>query len=172
MVTVAPSVDTIKEIHRTFIEQYGVDGYMYKGMVEGCLERAMTYVYGFKPFPKLFLRAAALLYSIIVFHPFVDGNKRTAFETTKIFLRVNGYELIAPKDGVDFTKGIADFKITEIEEIAEWLKKHSKRNLGHMIIGFLLKFLLLSFSKATKEEMRTMPKQALLLLRAFKLYSE
>lgn len=55
---------------------------MCEGMIEGCLERAMTYVYGFRPFPRLFLRAAALLYSFIVFHPFVDGNKRTAFQTT------------------------------------------------------------------------------------------
>ncbi|MFQ6095182.1 MAG: Fic family protein [Candidatus Bathyarchaeia archaeon] len=82
MVTLAPSAETIKQIHAFFIRQYGVGGYMCEGMIEGCLERAMTYVYVFRPFPRLFLRAAALLYSFIVFHPFVDGNKRTAFQTT------------------------------------------------------------------------------------------
>lgn len=124
MVLLGPSAFAVKEIHATFIRQYGVAGYMCEGMVEGCLERAMTYIYKYQPFPKLFIKASAILHSIITFHPFVDGNKRTAFETTKIFLRLNGYELIAPKDGVDFAKAIADGKITKVEEIAGWLKRY------------------------------------------------
>jgi len=112
MVILVPSVPTIKKIHDVFIRQYGVKGYMCEGMVEGCIERAMTYVYKFQPFPKLFVKAGAILYSIIIFHPFIDGNKRTAFQTTKLFLRFNGYELIVPQDeGVTFTKAIADGKI-------------------------------------------------------------
>lgn len=84
----------------------------------------MTYVYEYQPFPRLFMKAAALLYSIIVFHPFVDANKRTAFESTKILLRLNGYDLsVAPSEGVEFTKAIADLRITEIDKIAKWLKK-------------------------------------------------
>ena len=111
MVTLAPSILAVKEIHLTFIRQYGVDGYMCEGMVSGCLERAMTYIYDFKPFPKLFMKAAAVLYSFITFHPFVDGNKRTAFETTKMFLRLNGYELIvSANDGVAFTRALEDRK--------------------------------------------------------------
>jgi death-on-curing protein len=173
MVLIVPSTDAVKAIHDTFIKQYGIPGYMYEGMVEGSLERAMTYIYDFKPFPKLFLRAAAILHSIIVFHPFVDGNKRTAFETTKIFLLVNGYELIvAPKDGVDFTKAIAELKITKIEEIAEWLEAHSKRKFLYTINVFLLKILLLIYSTSTNKERRTMPKQALLLTQFFRLHPE
>lgn len=141
-------------------------------MVEGCLERAMTYVYKYKPFPKLFLKAGAILYSLITFHPFVDGNKRTAFETTKLFLRLNGYELIAPKDGVDFTKAIADEQITKVEEIAAWLKRNSKRKLGYILSSFFVKFTLLSFSKATKEELKTAPRQVLLLLQAIRLFPD
>ena len=112
MVVLAPSPDAIKEIHNTFVRRYGVAGYMCEGMVEGCLERATTYVYKFQPFPKLFLKAAALLYSIIIFHPFVDANKRTAFESTKILLRLNGYQLtVTSAEGVNFTKSIAESKI-------------------------------------------------------------
>ena len=172
MVLLTPSAVTIKQIHDTFIAHYGVGGFMSEGMVEGCLERAMTYIYRFQPFPKLFLKAAAMLYSFIIFHPFVDGNKRTAFETTKIFLRLNGYELIAPQDGVDFTRAIANYKITKVEEIAAWLKRYSKRRLGYMINGFLLKFILLSYSTVSKEQLRTMPRQTFLLLQALKLYPD
>jgi death-on-curing protein len=118
MVLLAPSPGAIKEIHNTFVRRYGVAGYMCEGMVEGCLERATTYVYKFQPFPKLFLKAAALLYSIIIFHPFVDANKRTAFESTKILLRLNGYQLtVTPSEGVNFTKSIAESKITELSTL-------------------------------------------------------
>jgi death-on-curing protein len=172
MVLLGPSPLAIKEIHATFIRQYGVEGYMCEGMVEGCLERAMTYIYKYQPFPKLFMKAGVILYSIIMFHPFVDGNKRTAFETTKIFLRLNGYEVIAPKDGVDFTKAIADGKITEVSEIARWLKNYSKRKLGYVLNSYLLKFVLLLYSKSSKEEIQTLPKQTLLLLQAIKLYPD
>ena len=113
MVTLTPSPIAIKEIHDTFVQRYGVAGSMCEGMVEGCLERAMTFVYDFQPFPKLFLKAAALLYSVIVFHPFVDANKRTAFESTRILLRMNGYRLIVvASEGAAFTKSIAELKIT------------------------------------------------------------
>jgi death-on-curing protein len=172
MVLLVPSVLTIKTIHDTFIKQYGIGGYMSEGMVEGCLERAMTYIYDFQPFPRLFMKASAILYSYITFHPFVDGNKRTAFQTTKLFLRLNGRELLAPKDGVDFTRAIAEHKITNIEEIAGWLKKHSKRKLSYMIDTFLLKFLLISYSQVSKERLQTIPKQGFLLLQAVTLYPD
>jgi death on curing protein len=38
-------------------------------------------------------KAAFLLYNIIVVHPFVNGNKRTAYELVKLFLRLNGYQI-------------------------------------------------------------------------------
>jgi len=172
MVLLAPSVLTIKAIHDTFIKQYGVHGYMSEGMVEGCLERAMTYVYDFQPFPRLFMKASAILYSYIVFHPFVDGNKRTAFQTTRLFLRLNGYELIAPKDCVDFTRAIAEHRITDIGEIAGWLRKHSKRKLGYLLDSFLLKFILISYSQVSKEKLPTIPQQVFLLLQTMKLYPD
>jgi death-on-curing protein len=172
MVLLGPSALAIKEIHATFMRQYGVEGYMCEGMVEGCLERAKTYIYKFEPFPKLFMKAGAILYSIITFHPFVDGNKRTAFETTKVFLRLNGYELIAPKDGVDFTKAIADGKTVEIMKIAEWLEKYSKRKLSYMFNSYLLKFILSHSSKYSKEQLQRLSKETLLLLQAIELYPD
>jgi len=173
MVLLTPSPDAIKEIHAAFIRQYGIAGYMSEGMVEGCLERAMTYVYDFKPFPKLFLKAAAILYSFIMFHPFVDGNKRTAFQTTRIFLRLNGYEFsVEPDEGVRFTRAIADQKVTEIQEIVRWLRKHSRRKIRYMIAGFFTKFVLTSLSGTPKEELKELPKTSRLLVQAIRLYPD
>jgi death-on-curing protein len=146
---------------------------MCEGMVEGCLERATTFVYEFQPFPKLFLKAAALLYSIIVFHPFVDANKRTAFESTKILLRLNGYQLtVTPSEGVNFTKSIAELKTVEVVDIARWLRQHSKRDLAYTLQSFFLKFIILSYSRTSKEQRATLPKQTLVLLRATCLYPD
>ena len=40
-------------------------------------------------------KSAYLLYRLISQHPFVNGNKRTAFELVKLFLRLNGFEIRA-----------------------------------------------------------------------------
>jgi death-on-curing protein len=171
MVLLAPTAFAVSGIHDNLIKRYGTQGYMCEGMVEGCLERAMTYVYKFQPFPKLFLKAGALLYSIITFHPFVDGNKRTAFESTRILLRLNGYELtVTTSEGVKFTKAIAESQIVNISEIAKWLKQHSKRNLGYTLQSFLLKFILSAYSTMPKEETNRLPNQTLVLLQTVKLY--
>lgn len=173
MVLLAPSPDAIKEIHDTFVKRYGVAGYMCEGMVEGCLERATTFVYEFQPFPRLFLKAAALLHSIIVFHPFVDANKRTAFESTKILLRLNGYQLtVTPEEGVYFTKSIAESKVVEVVDIARWLKQHSKREVAYTIESFLLRLVILSYAKMPKERQARLPKETLVLLKATRVYPD
>jgi death-on-curing protein len=173
MVLLAPSPLAIKEIHDAFVRRYGVAGYMCEGMVEGCLERAMTYVYEYRPFPRLFMKDAALLYSIIVFHPFVDANKRTAFESAKILLRLNGYKLsVEPSEGVEFTKAIAELRIGNINEIAKWLRDHSKRDLGYILQSFILKFVMLSYSKSPEKQLAALPRQALILLLATRVYPD
>lgn len=174
MVILAPTASAIKEVHDTFIKQYGCSGYMCEGMVEGCLERAMTYVYDFKPFPKLFLKAGAIMYSFISFHPFVDANKRTAFETTRLFLRLNGYELRANADeGFAFTKAIADFKITDVNEIAQWIKQHSRRNLSNAITCYMLKFVLNQYNKQLKlQPSSKIPNSMFVIANAVEIYPE
>jgi len=110
---IVPPAGLLKAIHRAFIEIEGEPGYLSEGMIEGCIQRAITYVYGFEPFPTIIMKAAALMYCIIVFHPFVDGNKRTAILATSFFLLFNGYEFTIPNDSVEFTIAIAEFKKSE-----------------------------------------------------------
>jgi death-on-curing protein len=68
--------------------------------------------------------AAAYGWGIARNHPFVDGNKRTAFVATELFLDLNGFELIADDAScVMVMLRVAAGEITEAE-FAQWLRAH------------------------------------------------
>jgi death-on-curing protein len=67
-------------------------------------------------------QAAAMLRSIALNHPFVDGNKRTAFMAAYVFLQVNGQDFTAPEaEVVDFMLKVAAGK-RSLEEITAWIR--------------------------------------------------
>ena len=76
-------------MHSLLIRQFGgSDGVRDFGLLEAALFRPQTGYYS-----DIIEEAAALLESLAVNHPFVDGNKRVAFAVTDVFLRINGYEI-------------------------------------------------------------------------------
>jgi death on curing protein len=78
-------------IHADQIERYGGSaGMRDQGLLEGALFRPQTGDYS-----SLIEEAAALWESLSQNHPFVDGNKRTAFAITYTFLAINGARLTA-----------------------------------------------------------------------------
>lgn len=77
--------------HKVLIERYGgATGIRDAGALESALQRPQTGYYD-----SILHEAAALLESLVQNHPFVDGNKRVAFAVTDVFLRINGYEIVA-----------------------------------------------------------------------------
>jgi death on curing protein len=70
--------------------------------------------------------AAAYASGIVRNHPFVDGNKRTAFLTAYVFLGLNGLELVA--DEADAATAMLSLASGDIKEdaFAEWLRKHAR----------------------------------------------
>jgi len=134
---IAPSESLLELIHNIVIMIEGVHGHMNKGMVKGSIDYAMTYVYGFEPFSEIIAKAAAMMWAIIVFHPFVDGNKRTALLGTYHFLWFNGYKFNIPNNSVEFTTEIAEFK-KNIQEIKVWINKNSRRNLKAIWSNFII----------------------------------
>lgn len=107
----------------------GEKGIKSEGLLESCLLRPFTYVYGHEAFPTLFMKAGALLHSIAgPFHPFIDGNKRTALVTTGLFLYVNGYTFSPPNNVVDFMLSIAKSKNDNIRKISKWIEKGCTKN--------------------------------------------
>jgi death-on-curing protein len=69
-------------------------------------------------------KAAALLESLVLYHPFVDGNKRTALVATGIFLENNGHTLVfRPAAADNFLRRLAARSLP-FTEVARWVEAH------------------------------------------------
>lgn len=78
-------------------------------------------------YADLFDKAAALTHSLLLNHPFLDGNKRTALAVCERFLYINGFGVFATQRGkVNFTMDIESKKL-DLAQIALWLKGHCKK---------------------------------------------
>ncbi len=69
--------------------------------------------------------AASYAYGIARNHPFVDGNKRTALVAARLFLRVNGHNLVASReDKYRMFLSLAEGSLPEAQ-LAEWIRIHT-----------------------------------------------
>ena len=83
------TVADVLGMHTVLMQRYGgALGVRDPGALETALFRPQTGYY-----EDLVAEAAALLESLAINHPFVDGNKRIAFAATDVFLRINGWRL-------------------------------------------------------------------------------
>ena len=116
-------VDDILAIHADQIERYGGgDGIRDPGLLEAALFRPQTGYY-----PTLIDEAAALWESLSQSHPFVDGNKRTAFAATYVFLAINGLDIIATDDEAqDFVLGLYATSSITFDNLRAWLSENTK----------------------------------------------
>lgn len=77
-----------------------------------------------------YIKAATLLRSLVENYPFIDGNKRTAFVCTYIFLKSEGIKLtVEKKEAVKFMISVTKKKLS-VEEIASWIKKFSDQKIS------------------------------------------
>ena len=116
-------VDDILAIHADQIERYGGgEGIRDPGLLEAALFRLQTGYY-----PTLIDEAAALWESLSQNHPFVDGNKRTAFAATYVFLAINGLDITATDDEAqDFVLGLYETSSITFENLRVWLDENTK----------------------------------------------
>ena len=83
------TVADVLGLHAILVQRYGgAPGMRDAGALEAALFRPQTGYYA-----DIVAEAAALLESIAVNHPFVDGNKRVAFAAVDVFLRINGWRM-------------------------------------------------------------------------------
>jgi death on curing protein len=97
----------------------GADGIRDLGLLESALARPVNkFAYGETNLAAL---AAAYAFGIARNHPFVDGNKRTAFASIIVFVGLNGIDFDAsPADATAIILGLAADEISE-EGIARWI---------------------------------------------------
>ncbi|MEW6499353.1 MAG: type II toxin-antitoxin system death-on-curing family toxin, partial [Cyanobacteriota bacterium] len=86
--------EMVLAIHARQLDKFGgTSGLRDAGLLDSALAQPQATFSGELLHPTIAEQAAAYLYHLAMNHPFVDGNKRTAFAVTDTFLRVNGYSL-------------------------------------------------------------------------------
>jgi len=92
--------DAILALHDEVISRTGGShGFLNEHLLDAALQRPLTAFGGVELFPTLYLKAAALAHSIATTHPFVDGNKRTAYLAAADWLDEEGMRIAA--DGAE-----------------------------------------------------------------------
>ncbi len=119
----------VLSIYFEIIAKFGKEkGVVDEGNLESMLYRVEDYSAKTKE-ETIFWKATILLERIVLGHPFVDGNKRTAFQVTKTFLKLNCYELEAPEgETIEFLILVAK-GLKNRYSIKSWLEAHSKKAL-------------------------------------------
>ncbi|MFF7181752.1 type II toxin-antitoxin system death-on-curing family toxin [Streptomyces sp. NPDC008121] len=93
------------------------------GLLESAVHRPSAAMFGEEAYPDLVGKAAALLQSLAVNHPFVDGNKRTAWLSCVTFLAMNGIQLRPDIDAAErLVIAVAVGESDEIEAIGHALR--------------------------------------------------
>jgi death-on-curing protein len=105
-------------IHADQIARYGgTHGIRDPGLLEAALFRPQTGYYA-----NLIEEAAALWESLAQNHPFLDGNKRTAFAATYTFLAINGTRITADADTIfAFINGLHESGTFDFPHLTAWL---------------------------------------------------
>ena len=108
-------------MHADQIDRYGGSlGVRDYGLLDAALYRPQTGYYD-----DLIEEAAALWESLAQNHPFLDGNKRTAFAATYTFLAINGARLTADAlETYDFVVALYEAKQFSFDRLVPWLRSH------------------------------------------------
>lgn len=114
------SVDEVLAIHEAVITRFGGSpGVRDPGLLESALYRPRTGYYR-----DLAEMAAALFESLLMNHPFVDGNKRVAFFATDVFLRLNGWRLdVDGREAYEFLMGLLESGSCDFEHLLPWIRQ-------------------------------------------------
>lgn len=106
---------------RLIAETGGMPGVRDIGLLVSAAARPQATFDGADLYPTLYLKAAALMDSLINNHPFIDGNKRVGITAAGLFLRLNGRRLVVSNAELEaFTLRVAQ-GLSSVEVIAAWL---------------------------------------------------
>ena len=113
------SVDEVLAIHQGLISRFGgLSGVRDLGLLESALHRPRTGYYR-----DLTEMATALFESLLMNHPFVDGNKRVAFFSTDVFLRLNGWSLqVEAVEAHRFLIELLEEHLADYEHLLPWIR--------------------------------------------------
>jgi death-on-curing protein len=113
------------ELHQQLIERYGgAAGIHSMEALEAALAQPRMTFGGEDLYPTVVDKAAALGFSLVMNHPFVDGNKRLGHAAMAVLLYLNGYKIEASVDEQE--QVILQLAAGELEraEFTDWLRAH------------------------------------------------
>ena len=113
------SVDEVLAIHQRLLDTFGGPaGVRDLGLLESALFRPRTGYYR-----DMATMAAALFESLLMNHPFLDGNKRVAFFATDVFLRLNGWKFRVQADEAHgFLIGLLEAGQCDHDHLLPWVR--------------------------------------------------
>jgi death on curing protein len=121
------SITEVEIIHTILINRFGgAHGIRDIEALKSAIARPFQAFDNTDLYPTLLEKAASLIESILVNHPFVDGNKRSGYMLLRIFLLSNNLDLSASQDNkYEFVIGVAS-GILKYDGILAWLKLNTK----------------------------------------------
>lgn len=120
-----PNEEQVSRLYeKTIVASGGEHGYVSRSNLAYLLDAVKDIGERLPRSQALVKKAAFLLFNVVTIHPFLNGNKRTAFSLAESFLEANGFELVSQtKDAYEFLLGIASGKVSE-EEVEKWIASH------------------------------------------------
>lgn len=120
-------LNEVEKIHDILIERFGgAKGIRDKGLLDSAINRPYQTFDGQELYPGAVDKAAAIFESIISNHPFIDGNKRTAYVLMRLILLENNHDIYASQEEkFQFVIKAASTELT-FEEIKAWIAEHFK----------------------------------------------
>jgi death-on-curing protein len=118
------SVEQVLALHRELVHEFGGSaGWRDRGALESAVARpAMTFG-GEDLYVDLAAKAAALMHSLVLNHPFIDGNKRVGVAAAELFLEYNHQIIEATDEELEaITLSVAEGQL-EVEALAIWIRQ-------------------------------------------------
>ncbi len=121
------TVEEVLYIHYQAINRFGgLHGVRDVGGLESAVARPQSSALGNDAYPTLIDKASAMLQSLILNHPFYDGNKRTAFIAAGLFLHLNGISITGEHLEIEDFVVCAAERHLSVETIADWFSNYTK----------------------------------------------
>jgi len=121
----------VEKIHQILISEFGgANGIRDKDSLESALTRSFQTFDGKELYPTPLDKAASLIESILINHPFVDGNKRTGYVLMRLLLLQNNLDIAAnQEEKYTFVINIASGQ-SKFDAIVDWLASHTVKTSG------------------------------------------
>ncbi|MEH1903803.1 MAG: type II toxin-antitoxin system death-on-curing family toxin [Nostoc sp.] len=119
------SISQVLDIHQDEINSFGgTSGVREEGLLDSALAQPQATFGGELLHPTIHEQAAAYLYHLAMNHPFIDGNKRTAFAVMDTFITLNGYSLnLSQEQAYNLVIRVVHKEISK-EELSAFLELH------------------------------------------------